>query len=100
MDRIYTISEIAEIIEPIVMRSGVKTVWLFGSYARGEVTEKSDVDLLIDYGCIRTLFELTAFCLDCEDTPGKFVDIVTFDAMKPRLALNIQKDDVMIYDAA
>jgi hypothetical protein len=44
--KIYTIEEIKTIVEPIARKYGVARVYLFGSYARGEVTENSDVDLL------------------------------------------------------
>ena len=100
MDRIYSISEIAGLIIPIAKRYGVASVWLFGSYARGEATETSDVDLLIDHGKIQTLFELTAFRLDCENALRKPVDVVTLDAVSPRLSRSIQRDEVMIFDAA
>ena len=100
MNRVYTIDVIKDIITPIAMRYGVAAVWLFGSYARGEATENSDVDLLIDHGRIRNLFELTAFRLDCEEALGKSVDVVTLDAMSPRFSGNVHNDEVMIFDAA
>ena len=100
MNRIYSISEIAGLIIPIAKRYGVASVWLFGSYARGEATETSDVDLLIDHGRIRTLFELTGFRLDLEDALHKSVDVVTIEDLPPRLSASIHKDEVMIFDAA
>lgn len=45
---IYTISEIRERIAPVLKKYNVKTVYLFGSYSRGEATETSDVDLLFN----------------------------------------------------
>ena len=46
MGKIYTIDEIREKVKPIAEKYGIEKVWLFGSYARGEATEESDVDLL------------------------------------------------------
>jgi hypothetical protein len=40
----YTIEEIKAIVEPIARKYGVARVYLFGSYARGDVIENSDVD--------------------------------------------------------
>lgn len=49
-DKIYSIDEIKKIISPIASRYGVERVFLFGSYARGEATEESDLDFRIDKG--------------------------------------------------
>lgn len=44
----YTIEEIKRTVEPIAKKHELGAVWLFGSYARGEATDSSDVDLVID----------------------------------------------------
>ena len=46
---VYKIEEIAERVRPIAEKYNIDKVYLFGSYARGEATEESDVDLRIDY---------------------------------------------------
>ena len=63
MSKVYTIDEIIELITPVAKRYAVASVWLFGSYARGEATCDSDVDLLIDGGAIHSLYQLSAFIL-------------------------------------
>jgi predicted nucleotidyltransferase len=75
-DGILTIDEIKEKIKPVAKQYGVSRVSLFGSYARGEATAKSDVDLCIDEGNIRTLFQLSGFCADVENTLKKKVDVI------------------------
>lgn len=45
-----TIEEIKRAVTPICERYGVERLSLFGSYARGEADEKSDVDLIHDGG--------------------------------------------------
>ena len=75
-------------------------VWLFGSYARGEATEKSDVDLLIDGGSIRTLFQLSALRLELEDALQKSVDLITVGNNDERFLKKIRQDEVILYDAA
>lgn len=50
-DRVYSTEGISGIMMSIA-RVGVERIYLFGSYARGEVTSDSDVDLLIDFGRI------------------------------------------------
>ncbi|MDR1873029.1 MAG: nucleotidyltransferase domain-containing protein [Deltaproteobacteria bacterium] len=46
---IYTLEQIKEFVEPIAQKYKLKALWVFGSYARGEATEESDVDFLMDY---------------------------------------------------
>ncbi|MBO6210611.1 MAG: nucleotidyltransferase domain-containing protein, partial [Schwartzia sp.] len=43
-----TIDRIKRMIQPICEKYGVERLFLFGSYARNEATEKSDVDFRID----------------------------------------------------
>lgn len=45
---VYTLDEIARRIRPVAEQYKLKAVYVFGSYARGEAREDSDVDLLID----------------------------------------------------
>lgn len=47
-DRIYSIDEIKNLLEDIFKKYDVKSVTLFGSYARGEQVDKSDIDLVVD----------------------------------------------------
>ena len=44
--QVYSIDEIREIVAPIAKQHGVDKVFLFGSYARGDATPASDVDLM------------------------------------------------------
>jgi predicted nucleotidyltransferase len=47
---IYDIAEIKRRLEPVFRVKGVKSAVLFGSYAKGEASENSDIDLLVDSG--------------------------------------------------
>ena len=58
---------------------------IFGSYARGEQTQDSDVDVLIDYEKAPTLFELVNLRDFLRDLIGLPVDIVTKKGLKPRI---------------
>ena len=64
----YTIDEISQRVMPVAKRYGLSAVYLFGSYARGEATSKSDIDLLIDTSgsAIDTLFKLGGLYSDLE----------------------------------
>ena len=45
---VYTLDEIARRIRPVAEKYRLKAVYVFGSYARGEAREDSDIDLLVD----------------------------------------------------
>ena len=50
MNAMYSISDIQHILNPIFVAHGVRSAILFGSYAKGCATERSDIDLLVDSG--------------------------------------------------
>jgi len=56
---VYTIDEIKAKIEPIAKRYNVSKVYLFGSYARGEEDENSDIDIALELGDITEYNEVT-----------------------------------------
>lgn len=56
---------------------GARNIRVFGSLARGDHREQSDVDLLVDLDQGRTLFDLAGFVADVQDLLGVHVDVVT-----------------------
>jgi predicted nucleotidyltransferase len=94
---VYSIEQIKERVTPVAQSYGVDRVMLFGSYARGEATETSDVDLHIWRGRIRGLFELGGFMEDVKDALGKEVEVVTHNGIRKRLYENIKDEEVCIY---
>ena len=97
MDKPYTISEIKnKILEPD-RQYGIQKAYLFGSYARGEIGLKSDIDICIEKGKIRTLFELSGFCQDLEARLGNKVDVITTSGLSDGFREQIEKDMILIY---
>lgn len=78
---IYTIEEITERVRPVAEKYGLRSVYLFGSYARGDATEKSDVDLLVDTVKVRGLFWLGGLYEDLRSALEKEIDMVTVRAL-------------------
>jgi uncharacterized protein len=58
---------------------------IFGSYARGEQTETSDIDVLIDYGDAPTLFKLVELRDYLSQITGMKVDVMTKNGLKTRI---------------
>jgi predicted nucleotidyltransferase len=70
----------------LARRHGVQQVSLFGSVARQQATESSDIDLLVQMEEGRTLFDLIAFKLDVEELLGRQVDVVSREGLSPYLS--------------
>jgi predicted nucleotidyltransferase len=64
---------------------GLRDVRVFGSVARGDAVETSDVDLLVAPGPDTTLFDLSGFALDVEEIVGRHVDVATPRGLKARI---------------
>jgi predicted nucleotidyltransferase len=80
---IYTIEQIKELIEPIAQKYKLNALWVFGSYARGEATEESDVDFLIDYTdtTIFNFFDFVDLGNEFEHIFNKKIDLMTTKAL-------------------
>ena len=94
---IYTTEQIREITAPIAATHGVKSMSLFGSYARGEATENSDVDLLIERGAVRTAFQMGGLYADLSESLGKELDLITMDGPDRSFLSRIRRDAVHLY---
>ena len=70
-----------EEIISIAAKHGTRNVRVFGSTARGEAREKSDVDLLVDVGPARTPFFPGGLLADLKELLGCKVDVVTTDGL-------------------
>lgn len=84
-----TLEELRQILSPqkksLCDTYGISNLRIFGSYARGEQTESSDVDILVDYETAPSLLKL----IDLRDYLSELlemkVDIVTKNGLKPRI---------------
>lgn len=78
----------------------VLKAWLFGSFARGEEREDSDVDLLIlfDHSTPIGLFSYARMHRELEERLGRKVDLVEEGTLRPAVAAEATKDMKMIYE--
>lgn len=94
----YTVNEIKEKVTPIAKSFGVKKVSLFGSYARGNAKEESDVDIFIEKGELKSLIRYFMFVTELEKILECHVDVVTTGIEDKEFLKNIQKEGVLLYE--
>ena len=75
---------------------GVSKAAPFGSVVRGDATEDSDIDLLVEFETGRRLLDLAGLKLELENLLGRRVDIVTYKSLHPLLRENILSEQVVI----
>ena len=79
---------------------GVHRAWLFGSYARGEADEASDIDICIEHGDDFTLFALGGFAKHLEDELTASVDVICGEqSLNPRAQKRYRKDRVLLWES-
>lgn len=107
---VYTFDQLRQIIEPIVQKYHIPSVYLFGSYARGEATETSDIDLLVDTTGteITSLVRLGALYCELQEALEKRIDLLTVGAVMQKAETlsdrnfrdAVLRERVCLYDAA
>jgi len=103
---VYTVDELKEIVSPIAEKYQLPAVYLFGSYARGDATDESDVDVLFNgRGSKIHGFLLGALYDDLQSSLGKQLDLIDEAALEqpevkaetPWFLDNIVRERVQIY---
>ena len=98
---IISIPEIKRLLETALVVNGyedkVKSVSLFGSYAKGKASPSSDIDLLIDCEDM-TLMSLAGLESDLKEAFQKDVDVVTATSLSPYFEKVVNKEKIVIYE--
>lgn len=95
-------TDIARVLSEVLAPYDVEAAFIFGSFARGEQTPSSDIDLRLVCGSSMTYGTLYEISQKLEAALGREVEIVTNppERMRARFRENIQKDEVLLYEAA
>ncbi len=94
----YTIGEIKDKTTPIAKAYGIERMSLFGSYARGEAKDDSDVDLYIERGKLRSLLQYFDFIDELENVLHCHVDVVTTGIEDKQFLSAIMQEGVLLYE--
>ena len=93
----YLPSQMKQSIVKILEEGGVSHAALFGSFARGDASKDSDVDLLIEFqGKDKSLLDLAALKIRLEEDLGRHVDLLTYNSLHPLLKNRILSEQVVI----
>lgn len=90
------IQKIKSQILPILKKAGVVRSGIFGSFARGEETPESDLDILVELEGGKSLFDLVELKADLEEKLSRKVDIGTYTSIKPLLKESILNEEEKI----
>lgn len=89
--------EINKIIIETLLPFKPKQISVFGSYARGEMNEDSDIDILLDVDYNISLLDLGGAYMDLKENLNRKIDLILKGGISPRLRPYIEKDLIEIY---
>jgi uncharacterized protein len=88
------LKEKREAILCVCAKYGAHNVQVFGSVARGEADEQSDIDLLVEFDPRRSLLDHAALWLELQDLLGCKVDVLSDRGIKPRIRERVLREAI------
>src|SRR5665648_418581 len=89
--------DVLEVIK-VADQYGIVKAGVFGSYARGEANDESDIDLLFEFKKVIGLMKLGGLIIDLEEALGKKVDVLQFCAINPQIRDHVLQEVKIIYE--
>ena len=83
-------------ILPVLLRYDIARAAIFGSFARGENTEASDIDILVEFNGQKSLLDLAGLKIALEELLKMKVDVLTYNSLNPLLRDKILNEQVVI----
>ncbi len=90
----HLLKEKREEILQVAAKHGAHNVRVFGSVARGEADEQSDIDLVVEFEPGRSLLDHAALWLELQELLGCKVDVVSDRGIKPRIRDRVLREAV------
>ena len=91
-----SIEKIRDTVVPLAKQYGLERIVLFGSYARGDATEESDVVFRIDRGTMRGI-EIGGLYEDIRESLKKNIDLVTTKQLDNQFLNAIKQEEILLY---
>jgi len=90
------LQEKREEILRIAASHGARNIRVFGSVARGEADDQSDIDFLVEMETGRSLLDMGGLLMDLRDLLGRDVDVVSERGLKQRIRDRVLKEAVSL----
>lgn len=90
-----TVTKLVSLLKP----HGVRKIGIFGSFARGDFNEESDIDVLIEFSKRKSLLEIVHIENEVSEHLGRKVELLTEKAISPYLRERILNEVNVVYDA-
>jgi len=94
MDLKTLVQQHREAILDLCAKHGARNVRVFGSVARGEADDKSDLDILVDMDPDRSLLDMGGVLMDLQELLGCRVDVVTERGLRARMRNRVLREAV------
>ena len=100
MERVYSVDEIKQRLNPVFADYSIYKATLFGSYARGEARTNSDLDIITDSHGEMQGVEFFAMWSDAEDSVEKRIDMIELVDLREGTSIfdNVKNEGVVIYE--
>lgn len=89
-----------EVLVDVCRRNDIKRLRLFGSFARGEAGDSSDVDLIAEFSARKSLVDLVRIEREFAERLGRDVDLLTDRSLSPHLREQITSEARVVYEHA
>lgn len=92
-----TLENLKKKIIPVLKEHKITRAGIFGSYARNENQSSSDIDILVELASHFSLLDFVRVKIELEERLKRKVDLVEYQAIKPKLKERILSEEVRIY---
>lgn len=83
---------------PIAIKYGLNKMYLFGSYAKGNANEESDIDILFEKGDKISLLGVSSMYQDLTEVLNKPVDLVSVNSLDPAFYESVHETEILLYE--
>ena len=95
---VLSLDDIKNTVMPICTEYPIRKIGIFGSYARGQADEESDIDLVIEFDGEIGLLAFSGLKVRLENALKRKIDLVEPETMFERIRINMEKEVIVIYE--